>query len=119
MKNDILNKLTFIKLMLLLLPCYKRQKFIDALKSDIEKYLAEFNEDAIKEIKEQIKSLDEYDCNELFSESFGYYRFLKFGKGRLEIDDYKPEDCRTFAQYNDILRLGMVAIDYEKKLEAK
>jgi hypothetical protein len=114
MDTKILNKLLYTKLALLFTPCYKRQKYIDKINKYIEECLSEFNEDMVSENMTQINVLPEEDCDELFSKSFDYYDLLKFGKSRLEIDDYNPEDCRTFAQYNNALRLGLMAIDYEE-----
>jgi len=116
MKDDILKKLFYTKFMLLVSKRFKRQKFIDKLNSFIEKCLLEFDQQSINELREQVEFLSEEECNELYSTTFEYYDFLKFGKNRLKVDEYNPEDCRTFKQYNDALKIAFMAIDFEENL---
>ena len=46
----------------------------------------------------------------------GFYVLLRFGKVRLEDDGYSPEEFRTYKQFNDLLKLACLAIDYEENL---
>lgn len=117
MKNLLWFKLYYTKIALLFTKSFKRQKYIDDLNQHIESFLSKFDEDDIDTIKEQMKCIREQCCEELFSEEFCIYNFLKFGKVRLDIDKYLPEDCQTFSQFNQSLQKALMVIDYDKNLE--
>jgi hypothetical protein len=102
--------------MLLITKSFKRQKYINLLNRFIDDCVKEFDRNSIDILKEQIQYLNEQECDELFSEEFWIYDFLKFGKTRLEIDDYHPQDCRTFQKFNDSLRIALMIINYEENL---
>ncbi len=117
MRRLLWIKLYYTKLALLFTRSFKRQKYIDSLNQHIEVFLSKFDEDDISTIKKQMKYVGKQCCEELFSEEFWIYDFLKFGKSRLEIDKYQPEDCQTFAQFNQSLQMALMAIDYDRNLE--
>lgn len=119
MKSDILKKLIYIRITLLLTKSFKRQKYIDESRLYVENKLSEFHEETVDTIKSQISGLPRKDVDKLFCKYFWYYRIIKFGNLRLAVDSYLPRDCRTFSQYNKILRLALVAIDYRKNLDKK
>ena len=116
MREETFNKLYLAKIKLLLVPCYKRQKHIDDLVMYLNEYKSEFNEESIKELNKQKNILTSKEVELLFSESFSEYNFLKFGKTRLEVDAYNPNDCRTFAQFNEVLRMLLLVSDFEENL---
>jgi len=116
MKNESFKKLAITKIKLLFTPCYKRQKYIDDLVMYLLKYKSEFNEEAINELIEQKESLSKEDEEKLFSMSFDEYDLLKFGETRLSVDKYHPEDCRTFAQFNEALKIILMISDFEENL---
>jgi len=116
MRNESFNKLLRTKLKLLFTPCYKRQKYIDDLVMYLTHYKSEFDQESIKELNKQKNVLTSKEVDKLFSESFNEYNFLKFGKARLEVDAYNPIDCRTFAQFNEALRMILLLADFEENL---
>lgn len=105
MKKEIVQELLKTKALLLLLPCHKRQSQIDKLHVFVTDYLSKFYTSEINKLKKQVSYLSEEEKDELYSKYFPLYVFLKFGKGRLEVDLYNPDYGRTFAQFNDLLRL--------------
>lgn len=117
MKEELIYKLFYTKFMLLITRSFKRQKYIDRLSDYIQKCFSEFDEELVDSLIEQVEFLSEKDCDRLFSEYFAFYRFIKFGKTRLEVDKYNPEDCRTFQQFNNAVKMSFLLIDYEENLE--
>lgn len=116
MREKTFNKLFRTKMKLLFTPCYKRQKYIDNLIVYLNEYKSEFDEESIKELNKQKNLLTSKEVELLFSESFSEYNFLKFGKTRLEVDAYNPNDCRTFAQFNEVLKMLLLVSDFEDNL---
>ena len=57
MKNSILFVLLYTKFMLLILPSYKRQKYVDKLNVFIENCLLDFDDKSVKKIKKQMSQL--------------------------------------------------------------
>ena len=114
MKNSILFILLYTKFMLLILPSYKRQKYVDKLNVFVENCLLDFDDECVNELKMQMSLLTEFQLEELFLKNFLLYKFFRFGAIRLEVDEYHLEDCRTFKQFNRVLKLSFMAIDYEK-----
>lgn len=106
--------------MLLITRSYRRQKYIDELNECIEEnftLLSMFNKNPVVDIKDQFDSLtSEEEREQLFLESFKGYKLLKFGKTRLEVDAFNPEDCRTFSQFNDALKKAFMVMDYVDNL---
>ena len=116
MKNEMIKELLYAKTMLLLVPCYKRQKYVDNLRGFVMGYVLDYDDDLIGEEFNQLEYLTHNEKEELFSNNFNVYKFLNFRKKRLEIDNYNPEDCRTFEQFNKILQISCLLMDYENSL---
>lgn len=93
--------------MILIMPEFLRQGYIDDLKCYIKQYSLEFDAEDLGGIVDQMDCLGENDLNELFSESFGVYNVLKFNKVK---NKYQK-------QFNDALRIALMVSDYEENLE--
>ena len=118
MKNNILKKLIYTKIMLLICKKIKRQKYINNLNVYVDNFLKEFNNDVeINDLMKQINSLSNKDRDLLFLEEFWFYKFLKFSDIRIEIDNYNFEEYKTFYKFNKSLELALLLIDYENNLK--
>ncbi len=117
MKNKILINLFLIKLALLLSKSSKREQYIKILIEKTEVYLAQFDKKEVNRLIRQINCLDENLSEKMFSENFLIYNILKFGKISLEVDNYNFKEFQTFKKYNDILKITLSIIDFEKSLK--
>lgn len=112
----MLIKILCAKTMILLVPCYKRQKYVDNLRGFIMGQVLDCDEDFMDDEFDQLEYLSYNEKEELFSSSFTIYNILRFGKTRIEIDNYNPEDCRVFEQFNKLLQISCLLDDYENNL---
>ena len=114
MRLDIFLKIVYAKIMLILVPIYKRQKYVDLLKDYAIGYVIDLKEDIVDELLDQIDLLSDEDRDKLFKNSFVIYRFFRFRKTRIEIDNNEEEEYRTFEQFNKILAMNLLIFDCEK-----
>lgn len=111
MKKNILFKFLTFKIMILFSKSFYRQNLIDKLEKYIKDILKEFDKKKFSLIKKQIESIEFYEVDKLFYDSFFEYKLLCFGKTLIDVDDFKMEDCRTYKQYNYLLMIAMVVLD--------